>query len=130
MNNRMKAAACFAAALLAAGPAWAQWREPQRSMTPAPRTYTGCRAVDGDTLACQQGRVRLRGVDAPERGQRGYREAQRELQRRMGGNSVVVTPHHRDRYGRVVGDAAAPRGPNIGRGMDRDGWSKPQGARR
>ena len=60
-----------------------------------PQTYTGCRAVDGDTLAWQQGRVRLRGVDTPERGQSGYRPAQQELQRRMGAAGSPSRPHHR-----------------------------------
>jgi hypothetical protein len=59
----------------------AQWREPPRTMQPAQQRFTDCRAVDGDTLACRQGRVRLRGVDTPERGESGYRAAQQELRR-------------------------------------------------
>lgn len=109
--------------------AQAQWREPPRTMEAAPQRYTGCRPVDGDTLACQQGRVRLHGVDTPERGESGYRAAQRELNRRTPGGSVTVVPHHRDRYGRVVGDVYG-RGGNVGRSMDADGYSKPRGARR
>ncbi|MFN8830920.1 MAG: hypothetical protein ACK5W0_13785 [Labrys sp. (in: a-proteobacteria)] len=35
----------------------AQWREPPRTMQPAQQRFTDCRAVDGDTLACRQGRV-------------------------------------------------------------------------
>jgi endonuclease YncB( thermonuclease family) len=106
-----------------------QWREPPRTLGAAPSHYSGCQAVDGDTLACTQGRVRLRGVDAPERGESGYRAAQRELQRRTSGGRVTVVPHHRDRYGRVVGDVYS-RGRNVGRSMDRSGYSKPRGARR
>ncbi|MDO9501199.1 thermonuclease family protein [Falsiroseomonas sp.] len=109
--------------------AQAQWREPPRTMEAAPQRYTGCRAVDGDTLACRQGRVRLRGVDTPERGESGYRAAQRELARRIRGTSVTVVPHHRDRYGRVVGDVHV-RGSNVGRSMHADGYSKRRGARR
>ncbi|MGK7865449.1 thermonuclease family protein [Falsiroseomonas sp. E2-1-a4] len=107
----------------------AQWREPPRTMEAAPQRFTGCRAVDGDTLACRQGRVRLRGVDTPERGESGYRAAQRELDRRTRGGTVTVVPHHRDRYGRVVGDVHS-RGGNVGRSMDADGYSKRRGARR
>ncbi|MGK7869559.1 thermonuclease family protein [Falsiroseomonas sp. E2-1-a20] len=110
-------------------PSHAQWREPPRSMQAAPQRYTGCRPVDGDTLACRQGRVRLRGVDTPERGERGYRAAQRELGRRTRGGTVTVVPHHRDRYGRVVGDVYS-RGGNVGRSMDAAGYSKARGARR
>jgi hypothetical protein len=39
------------------------------------------------------------------------------------GGTVTVVPHHRDRYGRVVGDVYC-RGQNIGRSMDADGYSK------
>jgi micrococcal nuclease len=107
----------------------AQWREPPRSIQSAPQCYTDCRAVDGDTLACRQGRVRLRGVDTPERGESGYRAAQQELRRRIPGGTVTVVPHHRDRHGRVVGDVYA-RGQNVGRSMNADGYSKRRGARR
>jgi micrococcal nuclease len=98
-------------------------------MQAAPQRYTECRAVDGDTLACRQGRVRLRGVDTPERGQSGYRAGQQELRRRTQSGTVTVVPHHRDRYGRVVGNVYS-RGQNVGRSMDADGYSKPHGARR
>jgi endonuclease YncB( thermonuclease family) len=107
----------------------AQWREPPRTMQPGQQRYTDCRAVDGDTLACRQGRVRLRGVDAPERGESGYRAAQQELRRRTPGGTVTVVPHHRDRHGRIVGDVYS-RGQNVGRSMNADGYSKPRGARR
>jgi endonuclease YncB( thermonuclease family) len=111
------------------GASHAQWREPPRSMQAGPQRYTDCRAVDGDTLACRQGRVRLRGVDTPERGESGYRAAQQELRRRIPGGTVTVVPHHRDRHGRVVGDVYA-RGQNVGRSMNADGYSKRRGARR
>jgi len=117
-------------ALLVAAPAAAQeWREPPRSMAPAPQRLQGCRAVDGDTLNCNGTRVRVRGVDSPERGESGYRGATRELRRRTQGRSVTVVPHHRDRHGRVVGDVMV-NGRNVGREMDRAGWSKRRGARR
>lgn len=119
----------FATVMLVPFAASAQWRETQRTMEAAPQRYTGCRPVDGDTLACQQGRVRLRGVDTPERGESGYRTAQRALDRRTPGGTVTVVPHHRDRHGRVVGDVYA-RGSNVGRSMDADGYSKLRGARR
>jgi endonuclease YncB( thermonuclease family) len=107
----------------------AQWREPPRTMQPGQQRFTDCRAVDGDTLACRQGRVRLRGVDTPERGESGYRTAQQELRRRTPGGTVTVVPHHRDRHGRIVGDVYS-RGQNVGRSMNADGYSKPRGARR
>ncbi len=114
---------------LTASASGAQWPEPPRTMQPAQQRFTDCRAVDGDTLACRQGRVRLRGVDTPERGESGYRAAQQELRRRTPGGTVTVVAHHRDRYGRIVGDVYS-RGQNVGRSMNADGYSKPRGARR
>ena len=85
--------------------------------------------MDGDTLACRQGRKRLLGVDTPERGESGYRAALQESRRRIPGGTVTVGPHHRDRHGQVVGDVYA-RGQNVGRSMHANGFSKPRGARR
>lgn len=106
-----------------------EWHEPARTLAPMPFTCVAPRAIDGDTLACRGGpRVRLRGVDTPERGEPRYRAATRELQRRLDGCTVRVVPHHRS-WERIVGDVIAC-GTNIGPAMDRDGWSKPTGARR
>ncbi len=117
-------------ATISVAPASAQdWREPPRTLAPAPTQLRGCRAVDGDTLNCNGTRVRLRGVDTPEYGQSGYRRAGEELARRTRGQPVTVIPHHRDRYGRVVGDVVVG-GRNIGRDMDAAGWSKARRARR
>jgi hypothetical protein len=126
MRSTLLSGLLLAAAL--PGLALAQWREPPRTMPAARQQYTGCRPVDGDTLACAQGRLSLRGVDT-ERDESGYRAAQRELQRRTQGGSVTVVPHHQDRYGRVVGDVYS-RGQNVGRSVDGAGYSKPRGARR
>lgn len=107
----------------------AAWTEPPRSLRPEPFACARPRALDGDTLQCRGGtRVRLRGVDTPERGEPRYREATRELQRRLRGCQVKVVPHHRS-YDRIVGDVLAC-GVNVGQAMDAAGWSKPTGARR
>lgn len=80
-------------------------------------------------LACADGtRVRLRGVDTVERGEPGWAAARLELQRRVSAGMVVVIPHHMS-HGRVVGDVLVG-GRDVGRAMDRAGWSKLWGARR
>jgi endonuclease YncB( thermonuclease family) len=124
------AAATAAALALLAPPAalWA-WTEPAATLAPVPFACAAPRAVDGDTLACADGtRVRLRGVDTPERGEPGWRAARDELQRRVTAGMVVVIPHHMSR-GRIVGDVLVD-GRDVGRAMDAAGWSKPVGARR
>ena len=59
--------------------------------------------VDGDTLNTLPGRIRLFGVDTPERGERCYKEAKGRL-RALAGNRVRVEPGPRDqdRGGRLL----------------------------
>jgi endonuclease YncB( thermonuclease family) len=64
------------------------------------------RVIDGDTvdvlLASGLIRVRLQGIDAPERNQPGGREAQHWLQKRLQGRVVDLEPVLQDRYDRLV----------------------------
>jgi micrococcal nuclease len=64
------------------------------------------RVIDGDTvdvvLASGLIRVRLQGIDAPERNQPGGRAAQRWLQKRLQGRVVYLEPVSQDRYDRMV----------------------------
>ena len=106
------------------------WREPPRTFPEGVRWR--CEAVnwaDGDTLTAlcdgQGGAVaiRLRGLDADERGEGRWAEAREELRRRTSGISLTVLPHHHS--GRlVVADVLAPGGVDVGRAMDAAGWSK------
>lgn len=105
------------------------WTEPPRTLPPAPVACQVVHVVDGDSLRCRDGtRVRLRGVDTPERGEPRFREARDELTRRTLGRTVTLIPHHRSRD-RIVADVMLG-GQNVGRDMDRAGWSKPTAARR
>jgi len=75
---------------------------------PAP-LYVVTRVVDGDTIEITDAggirtRVRLRRVNAPEKGQPGYEDARDALAARLMGRIVDVTPHARDRYGRLIAD--------------------------
>jgi len=56
--------------------------------------------LDGDQ---GQHRVRLAGIDAPERGQPFGERSRQNLARLTFGKPVEVRWHKRDRYGRVVG---------------------------
>jgi endonuclease YncB( thermonuclease family) len=110
-------------------PAPVAWVEPPATLTPIPFVCATPRAIDGDTLHCADGtRVRVRGVDTPERGEPGWGAARDELQQRVTVGAAVVVPRHLS-YGRIVGDVWVG-GENVGWAMDRDGWSKPVGARR
>lgn len=65
------------------------------------------RILDGDTIEVLQGktthRVRFAGIDAPESNQPFGTKAKRALSAVVGGESVRVDWHKRDRYDRLVG---------------------------
>ena len=64
---------------------------------------TVSRIIDGDTFDTPRGRVRLFGVDTPERGQRCYTQAARGLEK-LAGSAVRVEPgpRGRDPVGRLL----------------------------
>lgn len=99
---------------------------PSRPVRPTtPCTVT--RIVDGDTVDCRGvGRVRLIGMDTPERSQRpfGGRAARALAELIRVGDSVEVEPdvEPRDRYGRVLGHVWSG-GTLINWAMVRQGWA-------
>jgi len=74
--------------------------------------------VDGDTLKVMrtEGRtikVRLYGIDCPEKGQRHGKEAWRLAHRLPYGRVVLVESQGQGRYGRTIGNAILPGGKNL-----------------
>ncbi|MCR9143829.1 MAG: thermonuclease family protein [bacterium] len=66
------------------------------------------RVADGDTITIQtpigdQEKIRLFGIDAPERGQAFGRKSQRALADLVAGRTVTVLIQDEDPYGRLVG---------------------------
>lgn len=65
------------------------------------------RIVDGDTLVVEAGakrhRIRLAGIDAPEKDQPWGEAATRELRRQVAGRQVAVEWHKADRWKRLIG---------------------------
>ena len=73
-------------------------------------TLTGrvVRVTDGDTIVVLdmdkvQHKIRLQGIDAPERGQAFGTKSKENLSDLVAGKSVVVDYSKYDRYGRVLG---------------------------
>ncbi len=66
------------------------------------------RVIDGDTFeistVCRKYRVRLKGIDAPERGKRDGDAAEQWARERFGEQSVIWKPIGVDRYGRFLGN--------------------------
>lgn len=52
---------------------------------------TGCRVIDGDTLRCGRERIRVQGVDTPEKGQPGYEAAKERLRQLTEGRTSGST---------------------------------------
>jgi endonuclease YncB( thermonuclease family) len=73
---------------------------------PGPDAVSVTEVTDGDTIVVSGGvRVRLIGIDTPERGQCGFHEASDALEALIGGRRVVLAAGARDdsdRYGRLL----------------------------
>lgn len=81
--------------------------------------------ADGDTVTVLDGsraqhKVRLAGIDAPERQQAFGTRSRQRLADLVAGAEVLVEHHKRDRYGRLVGKVLV-RGADVGRILVVDG---------
>lgn len=63
-----------------------------------------CRAIDGDTIACGEERIRLVDIYTPELGEPGGELAREKLRQRLEAGAIEIRRHGRDRYGRTLGD--------------------------
>lgn len=79
--------------------------------------------VDGDTLALDSLPVRLRlwGIDTPEPGDPGHREATARLAALAQGRSLSCDLLDRDRYGRAVAVCRLPDGRDVGQVLVSEG---------
>jgi endonuclease YncB( thermonuclease family) len=86
------------------------------------RSISVSRIIDGDTFDSPAGRVRLFGVDTPERGERCYRQATERLDE-LAGNTVRVEPGPRaqDRSGRLLFYVYTGNGESIDEKLVREG---------
>lgn len=83
---------------------------------------------DGDTLtvlcdARENRRIRLAGIDAPEKGQPYYRRARQFLSRMAFGQQVRLRVRERDRYGRLVAEVILPGGQSLNRMAVAEGYA-------
>lgn len=96
----------YAAAIVAAAIACYSTGVAQRALAPE-KTHAGVvvRIVDGDTFYVEgvETRIRLWGLDAPEKGAPGGNRATRTLREIAHGERVSCREVDTDRYGRIVG---------------------------
>lgn len=78
--------------------------------------------IDGDTLTVGGTRIRLYGIDAPERGQPRGRQATDALWRLVGGEKITCAWDELDRYGRALATCVLDD-VDIGGEMVAHGWA-------
>ena len=93
--------------------------------------------VDGDTIHVAGSRIRLEGIDAPEKDQSCVdadrkawlcgQAATRQLRERTRGQILTCAPRAIDRYGRVVATCSLPDGTDLGAWLVRHGWALASG---
>jgi micrococcal nuclease len=83
--------------------------------------------VDGDTydiiLAGQKTRIRMDGIDAPERGMDFYKQAKNYLGELCENNEIRVEITDTDRYGRSIAKSYLPDGRELGHEMVKAGMA-------
>jgi micrococcal nuclease len=83
--------------------------------------------MDGDTITVlvgrEQRRVRLAGVDAPEKGQAFGQRSKQALSQMIFGREVTVVSTGRDRYERTLGIVRLMDGSSVNERLVENGWA-------
>lgn len=105
--------------------AWSKGSAPWLNGGMPTSTLTGRveRVVDGDTFYLQGYSIRVWGINAPERGERGYLEATRALQNLVTRREMSCTPVGTN-HDRVVAACTADQRIDISARMVQMGWAK------
>ena len=82
--------------------------------------------IDGDTIDVLNGhhaeRIRLSGIDCPEKGQAFGTRAKQAASELVYGKEVTLQTHSHDKYKRTLADVLLPDGTNINQQLVKDGW--------
>lgn len=82
--------------------------------------------TDGDTITVLRGgvgeRIRLNGIDCPEKGQAFGAAAKQATSQLAFGKHVTVQTHGLDKFGRTIADVILPDGVNLNQELVRKGW--------
>ena len=83
------------------------------------------RVLDGDTIEILHNthpeRVRLSGIDCPEKGQAFGNRAKQAASALIFGKDVILQTHGQDKYGRTLGDVFLADGTNVNHTLVKDG---------
>jgi endonuclease YncB( thermonuclease family) len=82
--------------------------------------------LDGDTIEVLHNshaeRIRLNGIDCPEKGQAYGQRAKQAASALVFGKEVTLQTHGLDKYGRTLEDVLLPDGTNVNQTLVKDGW--------
>jgi endonuclease YncB( thermonuclease family) len=82
--------------------------------------------LDGDTLEVlhtqHPERIRLSGIDCPEKGQAFGTRAKQAASELVFGKQVTLQTHGHDKYGRTLADVLLSDGENVNHTLVKDGW--------
>jgi micrococcal nuclease len=82
--------------------------------------------LDGDTIEVLHNnraeRIRLSGIDCPEKGQAYGNNAKHAASALVFGKEVTLQTHGKDKYGRTLGDVFLLDGTNVNHALVKDGW--------
>ena len=82
--------------------------------------------IDGDTIEVLNGhhteRIRLSGIDCPEKGQAYGQRAKQAASALVFGKAVTLQTHSHDKYGRTLADVILPDGTNVNHMLVKQGW--------
>ncbi|MDZ4733512.1 MAG: thermonuclease family protein [Nitrospirota bacterium] len=82
--------------------------------------------IDGDTIEVLHNqhpeRIRLSGIDCPEKGQAFGKRAKQAASELVYGKEVTIQTHGKDKYPRTLADVLLPDGTNVNHTLVKDGW--------
>lgn len=82
--------------------------------------------IDGDTIDVlhngQAERIRLSGIDCPEKGQAFGQRAKQTASDLAFGKKVTIQAHGHDKYKRIIADVILPDGLNLNQELVSQGW--------
>ena len=97
-------------------------------VAPAHADFSGpvVSVLDGDTIEVLHSqhpeRIRLSGIDCPEKGQAFGTRAKQAASELVYGKEVTVHTHGHDKHKRTLGDVILPDGTNVNHTLVKDGW--------
>lgn len=81
---------------------------------------------DGDTIEILRNtrpeRIRLYGIDCPEKGQAYGNRAKQEISALVFGKEVTLQTYGKDKYKRILADVLLPGGTNVNHELVKEGW--------